>query len=237
MNEAIIKMHHVFKTYPSQISALSDVTLEIFPGEFTFIAGPSGSGKSTLVRILFCAEKPTSGEVVVHGMHINQPGFKKIYQLRKKMGIVSQDFKLLKDRTVNENVAFALEVTGHTREEAKWKASEILKRVGLEEREGDSILALSAGEQQRVAIARALVNSPPLLLADEPTGNLDAKMTLSVMDILTDLHQKGTTIVFATQFTGLIKRYSYRIIQILNGQIWDGRKADTNKVKEVKAGE
>ena len=233
----MIEMHHVFKTYPSQISALSDVTLEIFPGEFTFIAGPSGSGKSTLIRILFCAEKPTSGEVVVHGMHITQPGFKKIYQLRKKMGIVFQDFKLLKDRTVNENVAFALEVTGHTREEAKWKASEILRRVGLEEREGDSILSLSAGEQQRVAIARALVNSPPLLLADEPTGNLDAKMTLSVMDILTDLHQKGTTIVFATQFTGLIKRYSYRAIQILNGQILDGRKTDTNKVEEAKAGE
>ena len=237
MNEAMIEMHHVFKTYPSQISALSDITLEIFPGEFTFIAGPSGSGKSTLVRILFCAEKPTSGEVVVDGMHITQPGFKKIYQLRKKMGIVFQDFKLLKDRTVNENVAFALEVTGHTREEAKWKASEILRRVGLEEREEDSILSLSAGEQQRVAIARALVNSPPLLLADEPTGNLDAKMTLSVMDILTDLHQKGTTIVFATQFTGLIKRYSYRVIQILNGQILDGRKTDTNKVEEAKAGE
>jgi cell division transport system ATP-binding protein len=170
-------------------------------------------------------------------MHITQPGFKKIYQLRKKMGIVFQDFKLLKDRTVNENVAFALEVTGHTREEARWKASEILRRVGLEEREGDSILSLSAGEQQRVAIARALVHSPPLLLADEPTGNLDAKMTLSVMDILTDLHQKGTTIVFATQFTGLIKRYSYRVIQILNGQILDGRKTDMNKVKEVKTEE
>ncbi|MGA2316550.1 MAG: ATP-binding cassette domain-containing protein [Thermodesulfobacteriota bacterium] len=236
----MIEMHHVSKTYPSQISALSDITLEILLGEFIFIAGPSGSGKSTLLRILFCAERPTSGEVIVHGMHITQPGFKKIYQLRRTMGIVSQDFKLLRDRTVNENIAFALEVTGHTRKEAKNKASEILKRVGLEEREGDSILALSAGEQQRVAIARALVHSPPLILADEPTGNLDAKMTLSVMDILTDLHQKGTTIVFATQFTGLIKRYSYRIIQILNGQIWDGRKADTNKmnkVEEAKAGE
>jgi|APFre7841882654_1041346.scaffolds.fasta_scaffold19733_2 cell division transport system ATP-binding protein len=240
MNETMIEMHHVSKTYPSQISALSDITLEILLGEFIFIAGPSGSGKSTLLRILFCAERPTSGEVIVHGMHITQPGFKKIYQLRRTMGIVSQDFKLLRDRTVNENIAFALEVTGHTRKEAKNKASEILKRVGLEEREGDSILALSAGEQQRVAIARALVHSPPLILADEPTGNLDAKMTLSVMDILTDLHQKGTTIVFATQFTGLIKRYSYRIIQILNGQIWDGRKADTNKmnkVEEAKAGE
>jgi len=240
MNETMIEMHHVSKTYPSQISALSDITLEILLGEFIFIAGPSGSGKSTLLRILFCAERPTSGEVIVHGMHITQPGFKKIYQLRRTMGIVSQDFKLLRDRTVNENIAFALEVTGHTRKEAKNKASEILERVGLEEREGDSILALSAGEQQRVAIARALVHSPPLILADEPTGNLDAKMTLSVMDILTDLHQKGTTIVFATQFTGLIKRYSYRIIQILNGQIWDGRKADTNKmnkVEEAKAGE
>jgi cell division transport system ATP-binding protein len=232
MIEAIIQMQHVFKTYPSQISALSDVTLEIFPGEFTFIAGPSGSGKSTLLRILYCSEKPTSGEVIVHGMHITQPGFKKIYQLRQAMGIVSQDFKLLKDRTVTENITFALEVTGHPREEAKWKALEILRHLGLEERESDSIFSLSAGEQQRVAIARALVNSPSLLLADEPTGNLDAKMTLRVMDILTDLHQKGSTIVFATQFTGLIKRYSYRVIQILNGQILDGRKADTNKIHQ-----
>ena len=230
MNEAMIEMHHVFKTYPSQISALSDITLEILPGEFAFIVGPSGSGKSTLLRILFCAERPTSGEVVVHGIHITQPDFKKIYQLRRTMGIVSQDFKLLRDKTVNENVAFALEITGHIREEAKSKASEILRRVGLEEREGDSILALSAGEQQRVAIARALVNSPPLLLADEPTGNLDARMTLDVMEIFTDLHQKGTTIVFATQFTGLIKRYSYRAIRFL-----DGRKPDSHKVEEVKA--
>jgi cell division transport system ATP-binding protein len=165
-------------------------------------------------------------------MHITQPGFKKIYQLRKTMGIVSQDFKLLRDRTVNENIAFALEVTGHTRKESKNKASDMLRRVGLEEREEDPILALSAGEQQRVAIARALVNSPPLILADEPTGNLDAKMTLEVMGIFTDLHQKGTTIVFATQYTGLIKRYPYRVIQILNG-----KKVDINKGREVKAGE
>jgi len=237
MIEAMIEMHHVFKTYPSQISALSDITLEVLSGEFTFIAGPSGSGKSTLLRILFCAEKPTSGEVLVHGMHITQPGFRKIYQLRSKMGIVSQDFKLLKDRTVNENVAFVLEVTGHTSKEAKSKASEMLSRVGLEERAEDPILALSAGEQQRVAIARALVNFPPLILADEPTGNLDAKMTLDVMEIFTDLHQKGTTIVFATQYTGLIKRYSYRVIQILNGQIVNGRKMDIHKGREVKAGE
>ena len=153
------------------------------------------------------------------------------------MGIVSQDFKLLRDRTVNENVAFALEVTGHTRKEAKRKASEMLSRVGLGEREKDPILALSAGEQQRVAIARALVNSSPLILADEPTGNLDAKMTLDIMGTFIDLHQKGTTIVFATQFTGLVKRYSYRVIRILDGQIMNGRKVDITQVPEVKAGE
>ncbi len=237
MNETIIDMDHVSKTYPSRISALSEVTLEISPGEFTFIAGPSGSGKSTLLRILCCAERPTSGEVVVYGMHITDPGFRKIYQLRRSMGIVSQDFKLLRDRTVNENVAFALEITGHTRKEAKRKASDMLGRVGLEERGQDPILALSAGEQQRVAIARALVNSPPLILADEPTGNLDAKMTLDIMGTFIDLHQKGSTIVFATQFTGLVKRYSYRIIRILAGQIPNGTKADIAQGPEVKPGE
>jgi cell division transport system ATP-binding protein len=237
MNETIIEMVDVSKTYPSQISALSDITLEILPGEFTFIAGPSGSGKSTLLRILCYAEKPTRGEVVVCGMHLTAPGFRKLYQLRRTMGIVSQDFKLLRDRTVNQNVAFALEVTGHTRKESKLKASDMLSRVGLEEREQDPILALSAGEQQRVAIARALVNSPPLILADEPTGNLDAKMTLDIMGTFTDLHQKGTTIVFATQFTGLVKRYAYRVIRILNGQILNEKKVDITQIPGVKPGE
>ena len=236
MTEPIIEMYHVSKTYPSQMSVLSDITLEISSGEFTFIAGPSGSGKSTLLRILCGAEKPTSGEVVVEGMQITQPGFKKIRQLRKKMGIVSQDFKLLRDRTVNENVAFTLEVTGHTRKEAKGKASDMLRRIGLEEREEDPILVLSAGEQQRVAIARALVNSPSLILADEPTGNLDAKMTLEVMGIFSDLNRQGTTILFATQFTGLIKRFPFRVIQILNGRISNGKKGVVNEVQEVKTG-
>jgi cell division transport system ATP-binding protein len=237
MNEAVVEMDHVSKIYPNRISALSEVTLEILPGEFTFIAGPSGSGKSTLLRILWCAEKPTSGEVVVCGMHLTAPGFRKLYQLRRTMGIVSQDFKLLRDRTVNENVAFAVEITGHTRKEAKRKASDMLGRVGLEGREQDSILALSAGEQQRVAIARALVNSPPLILADEPTGNLDAKMTLDIMGTFIDLHQKGTTIVFATQFTGLVKRYAYRVIRILDGQIPNEKKVDITQFPEVKPGE
>ncbi len=237
MSEAIIAMDHVSKIYPSQICALSEITLEIPPGEFAFIAGPSGSGKSTLLRILSYAEKPTSGEVVVCGIHLTEPNFKKIYQLRRTMGIISQDFKLLRDRTVNENVAFALEVTGHSRKESRFRASDMLSRVGLEEREGASILALSAGEQQRVAIARALVNAPPLVLADEPTGNLDAKMTLGIMEIFTDLQRKGTTILFATQFTGLVKRFSYRVIRILDGQILNGKKVEITPSPEVKPGE
>lgn len=228
----MIQMTHVFKTYPSQIEALSDINLEISDGEFIFIHGASSSGRTTLLRILFGAEKPTSGEVIVNGMKITEKGFNKIYQLRRTMGIVFQDFKLLRDRTVSENIAFALEVTGHSRQEIKKRVSEVLEKVGLQERERDSILSLSAGEQQRVAIARALINAPPLLLADEPTGNLDAQMTNDVMGIFTDIHLKGTTVVFATHDTELIKRYPYRIIYISGG-----RRVDAKTDEEVRTGE
>jgi cell division transport system ATP-binding protein len=228
----MIQMIHVFKTYPSQIVALSDINLEISDGEFTFIHGASSSGRTTLLRILFGAEKPTSGEVVVNGMNITARGFNKIYQLRRTMGIVFQDFKLLRDRTVSENIAFVLEVTGHGRQEIKKRVSEVLGRVGLQEREKDSILALSAGEQQRVTIARALINDPPLLIADEPTGNLDAQMAHDVMGIFTDLHHKGATVVFATHDTELIKRFSYRVIYISGG-----RKVDAKTDEEVRTGE
>lgn len=218
----MIEMHHVFKTYPNQISALSDITLEILSGEFIFIAGPSGCGKSTLLRIIFCAEKPTKGEVVVGGLHITQPGFKKIHQLRRMMGIVSPDFKLLRDRSVIENITFALEVTGHDPKESKKKALEMLDRVGLKKREGDSIIDLSVGEQQRVAIARALANAPPLILADEPTGNLDVQMTFDMMEIFRDFQLRGSTVVLATQNMDLLRRYPHRVIYLT-----DGRKADS----------
>ena len=222
----MIEMFHVSKTYPSQISALIDISLKISPGEFTFIVGPSGSGKSTLLRILFCAEKPSSGEVMVNGITVTHPRFKKVYQLRKTMGIVSQEFKLLRDRTVKDNVAFASEVTGQPSEVVKKRVSEILRQVGLQEREKDSILSLSAGEKQRVAIARALVNDPPLILADEPTGILDAQMTTDVMKIFTDLHQKGTTVVVATQDMDLIQRYPYRVIPLMAGRRVDVEMGD-----------
>jgi cell division transport system ATP-binding protein len=214
----MIKMAHVYKTYPSKIAALSDINLEVSSGEFVFIAGPSGSGKSTLLHILFCSEKPTSGQVIVNGIDTTQKGFKKIYQFRRKIGMVFQDYKLLRDRTVGENIAFALEVTGHPRKEIQRRVSAILEWVGLLERERDSILTLSAGERQRIAIARAVVNNPPLLLADEPTGNLDHRMTSDVMTLFIALHRQGTTVVFATQSQDLTHRYRYPTIQLHNGR-------------------
>jgi cell division transport system ATP-binding protein len=210
----MIQMSHVSKTYDNRIYALSDVSFEVPAGEFAFLTGPGGSGKTTLFRILFCAERPTKGEVIVNGFHITRSGFKKVHLMRRTIGIIFQDVKLLRDRTVWENVAFALEVTGHGPDGIKTKALAILNQVGLRDRERDSVLTLSAGERQRVAIARALVNDPPLLLADEPTGNLDAQMTADVMRILDDLHQKGTTILFATHNMELIRRYPRRVIQI-----------------------
>ena len=214
----MIKMIRVHKTYPSQITALNDISLEIFPGQFAFIAGPSGSGKTTLLHILFCSERPTSGEVIVNGMDVTEKSFKKVHQLRKTIGMVFQDFKLLRDRTVGENVAFALEVTGYPPKEIQRRVLEILKWAGLLGRERDSILTLSAGEKQRVAIARAVVNNPMLILADEPTGNLDEQMAGDVMKLFMALHRQGTTVVFATQSRDLTQRYPYPVIKILKGK-------------------
>jgi cell division transport system ATP-binding protein len=170
--------------------------------------------------------------VIVDGMNITVKGFGHVYSLRRKMGIVFQDFKLLRDRTVGENILFALEVTGHSQKESRDKTSEILRRVDLQERENDSVVTLSAGEQQRLAIARALINDPPLLLADEPTGNLDSQMAIDVMGIFSSLHLKGTTVVLATHDLDLIQRYPYRIIHLS-----DGKTADVPRNQEVTAGE
>jgi cell division transport system ATP-binding protein len=219
----MIQMIHVHKTYPNQFFTLSDISLEISTGEFVFIAGPSGSGKTTIMRLLFCAEKATSGDVVVNGIQITQ-GFGSIHQLRRTMGVVFQDSKLLQDRSVSENVALALEVRGQFGQSVRDKVSDVLFEVGLHGREKDSIFSLSAGEQQRVAIARALITHPPLLLLDEPTGNLDRQMTSDVMEIFSQLYQKGTTIVLATHNTELLHQYPYRRITLQAGKLVEEEK-------------
>jgi len=215
----MIEIAHVFKTYPSKIAALSDVSLRVSQGEFIFISGPSGSGKTTLLHILFCSEKVTSGQVIVNGVDITRKGFKKGYQLRRTIGMVFQDFKLLRDRTVGENISFALEVTGYPRKEIRKRVPAILEWVGLLERERDSILTLSGGEQQRIAIARAVVSNPPLLLADEPTGNLDDQMTSEIMTLFIALQRQGTTVVLATHNGDLLHRYRYPAVHLLGGRV------------------
>jgi len=215
----MIEMNHVSKTYSTRIKALSDVTLKASTGEFLFIAGPSGSGKSTLLRILFCAERPDRGEVIANEICITRKGFRDVHRLRKTMGVILQDFHLLRDWTVGKNIAFALEITGHAGGGTKRKIEEVLNRVNLLQRLKDPIFSLSAGEQQRVAIARALVNDPPLLLADEPTGNLDRTMAHEVMEILADLNRRGTTIVFATHNMNLVQDYPYRVVHLLGGRV------------------
>ncbi len=214
----MIQMFSVSKTYSSQVTVLSDFYLEVMAGEFVFITGPGGSGKSSLLRILFGAERPDCGEVIVNGIRLTQPGFKKVYRLRRTMGIISPDFKLLRDRDVKENVSFALEVIGHSPKEIQGRVAETLERIGLQERAEDPILSLSAGEQQCVAIARALVKDPSLILADEPTSILDERMTERVIEIFMDLHQKGTTILMATQDTQLIQRHPYRAVSLAAGK-------------------
>lgn len=216
--DLMIQMYFVTKTYPNQITALSDFYLEVNQGEFVFITGPSGSGKSSLLRIICGAEKPSAGEVIVNGLRLTQPNFKKVYQLRRMMGIISPDFRLLRDRNVKENIAFVLEVMGVSAGEIENKVSETLQLLDLQERARDSILALSAGEQQRVSIARALVKDPSLILADEPTSVLDEVMTERVMEIFSDFHQKGTTILMATQDIRLVQRYPYRTVPLAAGK-------------------
>jgi cell division transport system ATP-binding protein len=224
----MIRMAHVTKTYPGQI-VLKDITLDISSGEFAFIHGPSAAGRTTLFRILTGSEKPTSGQVIVHGIDLTrQP--KKIHEVRRLMGIVFQDLKLLKDRTVDENVGFPLLVTGHPKAQVSTRVREVLQMMDLYGRGNDRVHALSIGEQQRVAIARALVNDPRLLVLDEPTGNLDAQVIRRTMEIFTELHRKGKTIVFATHNAELMTRYPHRVIWISGGRGVDEKETEVSRL-------
>jgi cell division transport system ATP-binding protein len=215
----MISLSHVTKTYKDTVHALDDVSLEIAKGEFVFVVGPSGSGKSTLIRLLLKEEEPTGGDIYVAGKHIGKLSPWKVPYLRRNLGTVFQDFKLLPDKTVFDNVAFALEVIGKPRHVTNQRVPEILGLVGLAERMGNYPDELSGGEQQRVSIARAFINRPLILLADEPTGNLDPATSVDIMKLLDRINRTGTTVLMATHDNAIVDAMRRRVIELESGKV------------------
>ncbi len=221
--DAIVRLFHVSKSYGAGSFALRDVSIEIKKGEMVFLTGPSGAGKTTLLNLLFAAERPSEGQILVLGRNVTRLGDRGIPALRRRVGVVFQDFKLIPQRSVEENVGLALRVVGASRREARSKVFAMLKRVGLQHRRFHSPASLSGGEQQRVALARALVNDPALLLADEPTGNLDAELSLEIMDLVASAASRGTTVLVATHDPTILERYRRRTLHLEAGKLTDDR--------------
>jgi len=215
----MIKLYNVQKKFHPDTIALDNITLTVEPGEFVSIVGQSGSGKSTLVRILMAEERPTEGEVVVGGWNITHIKKSEIPVLRKQIGVIFQDYKLLPKKTVFENVSFALEVSGHKRKHIKKIVGQILALVGLKEKAKSFPHQLSGGEKQRVAIARSLVHRPKLLMADEPTGNLDAINTREIIDLLLKINSFGTTVLLVTHDREVVNTLKKRVVTLENGLI------------------
>lgn len=220
----MIELYRIEKRYPGDVLALVDVNFVVGKGEFVFLTGPSGAGKSTLLRLIMAAEEPTHGQVIVAGRNLARVDRRGIPYLRRNLGVIFQDFKLLPTRTAFENVALALEVQGLPAREVRDRVEGILDRVSLLHRARAYPPQLSGGEQQRVAIARALVGEPAVLLADEPTGNLDPELTVEVMDLLTSFSARGTTVLVATHDTSLLDRYRKRVVRLDKGRIQEERR-------------
>ncbi|MGE5302465.1 MAG: cell division ATP-binding protein FtsE [Alphaproteobacteria bacterium] len=217
----MIQLFHVSKVYPPRSKALSDVSLQISPGEFVFLAGPSGAGKTTLLKLLFCQEKPSEGQILINGQDLNRVKSRDVARLRQKMGLVFQEFKLLPGLSALDNVALAAQVVGMRKRESQTKAYQLLRELGMKGKYDAKPLTLSGGEQQRVAIARALINEPYLVLADEPTGNLDDRMAGETMGLFLKIRERGTTLIVASHNIDLIKRYGTRIISLRQGCLAD----------------
>jgi cell division transport system ATP-binding protein len=214
----MIKLDNVSKIY-GDVAALQDVSVEVTKGEFVFVVGPSGSGKSTLIKLLIREEAPSSGEIFVAGKNIGQLSNWKVPYLRRNVGTVFQDFKLLRDKTVFEQVAFALEVIGKPKHVINARVPEILELVGLRDRMTHYPNQLSGGEQQRVAVARAFVNRPLIMLADEPTGNLDPQTSVDIMKLLDRINRLGTTVVMATHDNAIVDAMRRRVIELVGGKV------------------
>jgi cell division transport system ATP-binding protein len=214
----LIQLFHVFK-YFDRRPALFDVNLEIRKGEFVVLMGPSGAGKTTLLKLLFLAERPDEGQILVNHRNIARLGASQVPALRQKMGLVFQDFRLLPKKTVFDNVALPLVIQGMAVSEIKRKVAEVLKAVGLDHKRESRPGMLSAGEQQRACIARAIVNSPIILLADEPTGNLDPELASEIIDLFKTINARGTTVMIATHNRDVMQQVSQRVVSLHQGRL------------------
>ena len=217
----MIQLYNVTKIYTGDIPALQGITMQVQKGEFVFITGKSGAGKSTLLRLIFRAELPTKGAVLVNNFNIARLQRQSIPFLRRNIGVVFQDFKLLPQKTVFENIAFALEVIGIPTREISPRVMRLLQHIHLKDKHDEFPLRLSGGEQQRVAVARAIINNPPILLADEPTGNLDPEISAEIMQLFKEINQRGTTVVVATHDVELIKRMRKKVFCLDKGKLID----------------
>ena len=215
----LIRMADVQKTYKNGVVALYDLDLTIQKGEFVFVIGASGSGKSTLIKMLYREEKPDKGAIMIGGINVANLKDRKVYILRRKLGVVFQDFKLLPKLTVFENVAFAMEVFSADKREIQKRVLEVLDLVGLKNKVRQYPDQLSGGEQQRVVIARAIVNKPKLLICDEPTGNLDPDTSMEIMKVLEEINHMGTTIIMATHDRDIVDKLKKRVIVLQNGKL------------------
>ena len=224
---SFIEIKHAKKTYKTGVTAVHDISLKIDKGEFVFIIGSTGCGKSTLIKMLYREEKPTSGVIDVGGIDVGKLRNRNVYKIRRKIGVVFQDFKLLPKATVYENVAFALEIFGLPGSEIHEKVLKALDLVGLKHRAKNYPHQLSGGEQQRVAIARAIVNGPKLLICDEPTGNLDEVTSMEIMKVLDEINKIGTTVVMVTHDTEIVNKMKKRVIVLDYGRV----------IKDYKEGE
>ena len=215
----MLEMRHAGKVYPGGAVALEDINVHISPGEFVFLVGPSGAGKSTFIRLISREIEPTSGQILVDGVDVMKLKRGDIPYLRRQLGIVFQDFRLLNDRTAYENVAFAMQVIEAPSHKIRQRVNEVLDLVGLKGRGNDYPGEMSGGEQQRVAIARAIVNDPLLVIADEPTGNLDPETSKEIMEIFSEINSRGTTIIMATHDKTMVDYMQKRVIALENGRL------------------
>lgn len=227
----LIRLRNINKTYKNGVTAIYDLDLTIKKGEFVFIIGETGCGKSTLIKMLYREEKPNKGKIIVGGINVAKLRNSKVYKLRRKIGVVFQNFQLLPKLTAYENVAFALEVLGLPKYEIHKKVVKVLDLVGLKNKAKHYPNQLSGGEQQRVAIARAIVNGPKLLICDEPTGNLDPKKSMEIMEVLEAINKLGTTVVMVTHDIEIVKKMNKRVILLNSGRIVKDYEEGTYKWK------